>query len=117
MLLNFDTLPISLSQKEVFGLLNKKEPSSCQNFRRGTWFEKKRNQDISGFIFVTVLSENSFFIEKKVELNYKGNFFISFPSFMRSLHYKSLSDFDYFPHCCRMFSFGCCLFHFLIRAL
>ena len=117
MLLNFDTLPISLSQKEVFGLLNKKEPSSCQNFRRSTWFEKKRNQDISGFIFVTVLSENSFFIEKKVELNYKGNLFISFPSFMRSLHYKSLSAFDYFTHCFRMFTFECCLFQFLIRAL
>ena len=74
----------------------------------------------SGFIFVTVLSENSFLIlliEKKIKLNYKRNLFICCLSFMRSLHHKSLSEFDCFTHYFRIFSFDCCLFHFYKSSL
>ena len=116
MLLNFDTLLISLLQKEVYGFLNQKETSPSE-FPLWHVILKEAKSRHSGFIFVTVLSENSFLIEKKIKLNYKGNLFIYCLSFMRSLRHKSLSEFDYFTHYFRIFSFDCCLFHFYKSSL
>ena len=116
MLLNFDTLLISFAKRSLW-FFKQKRTEPLSEFPLWHVILKEAKSRHSGFIFVTVLPEKSFLIEKKIKLNYKGNLFISCFSFMRSLRHKSLSEFDYFTHYFRMFSFDCCLFHFYKSSL
>ena len=82
MLLNFDTLLISFAKRSLW-FFKQKRTEPLSEFPLWHVILKEPKSRHSGFIFVTVLSENSFLIlliEKKIKLNYKRNLFLVFLS-------------------------------------